>query len=160
MRLALRDVLFTLAIPGLGGVCVPWLILTAGATTPQPAVWPATLLIAAGAASYVRCLWLFATVGRGTPATWDAPNRLVTVGPYRWVRNPIYVGAFLIVLGQAWLFLSPSLLLYAILLALGFHALVVGYEEPTLRRRFGEDYEAYRRGVPRWLPRRPKRGSA
>jgi protein-S-isoprenylcysteine O-methyltransferase Ste14 len=70
------------------------------------AAWPAVVLIAAGAALYGACLWVFASVGRGTPGPWDAPRQFVAVGPYRWVRNPIYVAALLVMLGEAWLFLS------------------------------------------------------
>jgi protein-S-isoprenylcysteine O-methyltransferase Ste14 len=83
-------------------------------------------------------------------------RRFVAAGPYRWVRNPIYVAALLIVSGEAWLFLSVDLLLYAGGLAVAFHLLVIGYEEPRLRARFGEQYEAYRRIVSRWVPHPPR----
>jgi len=79
----------------------------------------------------------------------------VRVGAYRWVRNPTYVSALLIVADEAWLFLSVELLLYAGLLAIAFHLFVVGYEERRLRVRFGEDYETYRRAVSRWIPHPP-----
>jgi protein-S-isoprenylcysteine O-methyltransferase Ste14 len=111
-----------------------------------------------GAALYLLCLWVFATVGRGTPAPWDAPRRVVAVGPYRWVPNPIYIAALLVVVNEAWLFLSVPLLVYAGTVAILFHLLVIGYEEPTLRRRFGEIYAEYRRTVPRWIPRPRRRG--
>lgn len=78
---------------------------------------------------------------------------MVTAGPYLWVRNPIYISALLIVGGEAWLFYSMALLEYALIMALCFQLLVVGYEKPHLRRRFGGEYEAYRRRVRRWLPR-------
>jgi len=71
----------------------------------------------------------------------------------RWVRNPIYLAALLVVLGEAWLFLSLPLVIYAASMAIGFHLFVIGYEERTLRRRFGDAYLEYRRRVPRWLPR-------
>ena len=99
-------------------------------------------LIAAGAALYVWCIWNFAAVGRGTPGLWDAPSRFVAVGPYRWVRNPIYIAALLIVGGEAWLFMSLPLLAYAGTMAVFFHLFVIGYEERTLRRRFGSTYLA------------------
>jgi protein-S-isoprenylcysteine O-methyltransferase Ste14 len=101
---------------------------------------------------------LFAVVGRGTPGPWDAPRRFVAVGPYRWVRNPIYVAALLVVLGEAWLFLSLPLLVYAGTMAISCHLFVIAYEERTLRRRFGEAYVEYLRTVPRWIPRPPRRG--
>lgn len=86
-----------------------------------------------------------------------APRRVVAHGPYRWVRNPIYLAALLVVLGEAGLFGSLRLLAYAGVLAACFHVFVTGYEEPALRRRFGPAYLAYRRAVPRWIPRRPSR---
>jgi protein-S-isoprenylcysteine O-methyltransferase Ste14 len=112
----------------------------------------------AGTALYVWCVWNFAAVGRGTPGPWDAPSRVVAAGPYRWVRNPIYIAALLIVLGQAWLFMSLRLLTYAGAMAVFFHLFVTGYEERALRRRFGNTYLEYRRLVPRWIPRPPRRG--
>jgi protein-S-isoprenylcysteine O-methyltransferase Ste14 len=83
---------------------------------------------------------------------------VVAAGPYRWVRNPIYLAALLIVLGQAWLFLSLPLLACAGAVEVVFHLIVTGYEEPTLRRRFGGTYLEYQRTVPCWLPRRPRHG--
>ncbi len=160
MGLALRNLLFTVVVPGLGGVYAPWWILTRDGATAAPVVWPAVAVIALGAALYFWCLSLFATVGRGTPGPWDAPRRFVAVGPYRWVRNPIYIGALLVVVGEAWLFLSLSLLVYAGGLAVGVHLFVIGYEEPTLRHRFGDEYVAYRRHVRRWIPRPPRRDPA
>jgi len=157
MSLILRNIMFTIVVPGAGAVLLPWLILGRGsAATPVPGTWPAVAVIAAGAGLYVWCLSLFGRVGRGTPGPWDAPRALVTVGPYRWMRNPIYVSALLVVLGEAWLFGSVSLLLYAVAMAIGFHLFVVGYEEPTLRRNFGASYAAYRQSVPRWILRRPR----
>jgi protein-S-isoprenylcysteine O-methyltransferase Ste14 len=150
-------VVFTLVVPGAGGVYVPWLILQRHGALASPAAWYAAPLIAAGVCLYVWCVWEFAARGRGTPGVWDAPRRVVAVGPYRWVRNPIYLSALLIVGGEAWLFLSAALLLYAAALAVAFHLLVVYYEEPRLRARFGEQYEGYRRSVRRWVPRRPLR---
>jgi hypothetical protein len=91
-------------------------------------------------------------VGGGTPGPWDAPSRVVAAGPYRWVRNPIYLAALLVVLGEAWLFLSLPLLAYAGAMAVLFHLFVTGYEEPTLRRHFGRTYLEYQRMVPRWIP--------
>lgn len=155
MSLLLRNLIFTVVVPGLGGAYVPWLILTRHGALPAPGAWYATGVIAGGLFLYLWCLWLFATVGHGTPGTWDPPRRVVTVGPYRWVRNPIYVSALLIVGGEAWLFLSPALLLYVGALAIAFHALVTGYEEPRLRAHFSEAYETYTRAVPRWFPRPP-----
>jgi protein-S-isoprenylcysteine O-methyltransferase Ste14 len=156
LSLALRNVLFTMVVPGAGGGYVPWLIITRHGASPAPVAWYAAAVIGIGVLLYLWCVWLFATAGRGTPGTWDPPRRFVAVGPYRWVRNPIYVAALLIVGGEAWLFGSVPLLLYAAVLAAGFHLLVTGYEERTLRVRFGEQYETYRRTVRRWIPRPPR----
>lgn len=155
LSLIVRNLVFTLVVPGAAGGYVPWLILTRHSASPQ--AWYAIPVAAAGVALYLACVWVFAVVGRGTPGPWDAPRQLVAAGPYRWVRNPIYIAAMLIVSGLAWLFESPPLLLYAAGLAAAFHLLVVGYEEPRLRARFGDGYEAYRRAVSRWIPRRPAR---
>ena len=152
MSLALRNLVFTLVVPGAGAVGVPWWIL-AGSGATAPVAPDAVAVIGVGAALYLWCLWLFATVGRGTPGPWDAPRQVVAVGPYRWVRNPIYIAALLVVVGEAWLFMSPPLLAYAGAMAITVHLFVIGYEEPTLERRFGPAYTAYRQGVPRWLPR-------
>jgi protein-S-isoprenylcysteine O-methyltransferase Ste14 len=155
LSLILRNLLFTIVVPGAGGAYVPWLILTRHGALPPVAAWYAAPLIAVGVALYAWSVTAFAAVGRGTPGPWDAPRRVVAAGPYRWVRNPIYIAAVLIVSGEAWLFGSAALLLYAAGLAAACHLLVVGYEEPRLCRRFGEQYDAYRRTVSRWIPRQP-----
>lgn len=80
---------------------------------------------------------------------------ILALGPYRWVRNPMYIGVLLIVVGQAWLFLAQALLVYALVLAIVVHPFVIGYEEPALRDQFGQTYDEYRRSVSRWIPRRP-----
>jgi protein-S-isoprenylcysteine O-methyltransferase Ste14 len=111
------------------------------------------LLGAVGAAVALWCIFTFATVGRGTPAPFDPPRRLVIRGPYRFVRNPMYIGAGLALASAALFYQSWPLLGYASLFFLATHLFVVGYEEPTLRRTFGPDYEAYCRQVRRWWPR-------
>lgn len=157
MSLFLRNLIFTLVVPGGGAVGIPWWILT-GAGATAPLAWPAVAFIGVGAVLYLWCLWLFATVGSGTPGPWDAPRRVVAVGPYRWVRNPIYLAALTVVVGEAWLFMSLPVLAYAGVMAITVHLFVMGYEEPTLERRFGASYTAYRQSVPRWLPRPPQSG--
>src|SRR5450755_4255799 len=93
MNLAARNLLFTLVVPGLGAVAVPWWILARGGVSGQLG-WFGIVVIAVGVAIYVACVRGFAVVGRGTPGPWDPPRQLVTVGLYQWVRNPIYVGCW------------------------------------------------------------------
>jgi protein-S-isoprenylcysteine O-methyltransferase Ste14 len=108
-------------------------------------------LLGAGLAAW--CILTFSFVGRGTPAPFDPPRRLVVAGPYRWIRNPMYVGAGLALAGAALYYKSVALLAYLVVFLLATHLLVLGYEEPTLRRLFGTDYEEYCQQVGRWWPR-------
>ncbi len=109
----------------------------------------------AGAVLALWCVFTFAFIGKGTPAPFDPPCRLVVEGPYRLVRNPMYIGAGLVLTGAMLFYESLPLLGYAALFALITYFFVVLYEEPTLRRTFGTEYEAYNRRVGRWWPRRP-----
>jgi len=108
---------------------------------------------AAGGAIALWCVLTFALVGKGTPAPFDPPRTLVVRGPYRHVRNPMYLGAALALGGAALFYRSLPLLGYLGLFLLAAHAFVVWHEEPTLARLFGEDYRVYRATVRRWLPR-------
>ena len=113
------------------------------------------VLGAAGATLALWCVMTFALVGRGTPAPFDPPRHLVVRGPYRAVRNPMYLGAGLALAAAALFYQSFVLLAYTVLFLLATHLFVIWYEEPTLRRTFGADYEAYCRRVSRWSPRLP-----
>ena len=118
--------------------------------------WHATGLIPLALGTYIviRCAFAFAWEGHGTPAPFDAPRELVAVGVYRYVRNPMYWGALLILAGQGLLFGTGwGAPLYMAIFYLCVHTFVIAYEEPTLRRKFGESYEDYCRQVPRWIPR-------
>jgi protein-S-isoprenylcysteine O-methyltransferase Ste14 len=116
-------------------------------------------LAACGGALALWCIATFALVGRGTPAPFDPPRRLVVRGPYAWLRNPMYAGAALALAGAALSYASLALFVYAAAFLLATHAFVVLYEEPTLRRTFGAEYEAYCQRVARWRPRPPERGA-
>ena len=107
---------------------------------------------AAGAAIALWCIFTFAASGKGTPAPFDPPRLLVIKGPYRFVRNPMYLGAGLALAGAALFYGSWPLLGYAGFFLLATHVFVMWYEEPTLRRTFGAEYEAYCRQVRRWWP--------
>lgn len=110
-------------------------------------------LICVASAILLHSFLRFAFEGGGTPAPVAPTDRLVVGGAYRFVRNPMYVAVVTIILGQALLFQSLSLLLYAAFIAAMMAGFVLTYEEPTLAARYGEAYETYRRAVPRWLPR-------
>jgi len=110
------------------------------------------VMCAVGAAVALWCIFTFASIGRGTPAPFDPPRRLVIKGHYRFVRNPMYIGAGLALAGAALFYESLPLLAYTGFFFLATHVLVVWYEEPTLRQTFGQEYEAYCRQVRRWLP--------
>jgi protein-S-isoprenylcysteine O-methyltransferase Ste14 len=113
-------------------------------------------LLGAGLAMW--CILTLSIVGRGTPAPFDPPRRLVVVGPYRRIRNPMYLGAGLALAGAALYYRSLALLAYLAVFLLATGLFVLGYEEPTLRRLFGADYEAYCQRVGRWWPRRSRAG--
>lgn len=98
------------------------------------------------------CVYTFATVGKGTPAPFDPPRQLVTRGPYQFVRNPMYIGAGFALIGAALFYESLSLFGYVGILFVVTHTFIILYEEPTLKRTFGQEYEEYCRKVKRWLP--------
>jgi protein-S-isoprenylcysteine O-methyltransferase Ste14 len=156
---ALKTLIFTIVVPGTLLGIVPWLILQSSgeAVMPSLSIWLIGLLpFLAGIILYFWCAGAFTFIGKGTPAPIDAPVFLVREGPYRWVRNPMYIGVFSVLAGEIILFHSLSLLIYMLLVGVIVHLFVVFYEEPHLTRRFGESYEAYLRIVPRWLPRPPR----
>ncbi len=109
----------------------------------------------AGAALCIACIATFVVVGRGTPAPFDPPRQFVAVGPYRYCRNPMYIGGAILLAGFALYLRSGAALLFCLPWLLLCHIFVVAYEEPTLRHKFGASYEAYCRRVSRWLPRFP-----
>ena len=108
---------------------------------------------ASGALLALWCIGTFIVIGRGTPAVFDPPRRLVVVGPYRFVRNPMYIGAALALAGAALFYESWALLSYCAAFALITHLFVVVYEEPALRAAFGDAYVRYCKSVHRWWPK-------
>ena len=158
MALLLKNLTFTLLVLGTVAGYLPLLIAGGRRPASGSLLVLAIALLALGGAVYAWCVWDFASFGRGTPAPIDAPRKLVVRGLYRYTRNPMYVGVLTVILGQAALFRSPGLLVYAGGVAACFHLFVTGYEEPHLAGAFGADYEAYRARVPRWLPRPRPRG--
>lgn len=149
-----NTVIFSILVPGTVAILVPrWLL--GGFARPANGVltWLGGVLFCVGAAIYFRCAWEFAVRGLGTPAPIAPTKFLVTTALHRYVRNPMYLGVALAIVGEAALFRSVHVLLYAAIMLTIAHIFVVLYEEPTLRRQFGQSYEEYRRTVPRWLPR-------
>ncbi len=120
-----------------------------------PLEWLGGALALLGIVPMAWSFLAFVFRGRGTPAPFDPPRRLVVSGPYRFVRNPMYLGATLSLLGAALFYSSPWLLAYVGAFTLWAHLFVVLYEEPRLRRTFGDEYAAYAARVRRWLPGRP-----
>ena len=114
------------------------------------------VLMVVGAAIDLACFAAFAFVGRGTPAPFDPPRELVPVGPYRFVRNPMYIGALIVLVGFALYERSVSALLFVLFAWLAAHLFVILGEEPVLERKFGESYLRYKASVRRWLPRIPR----
>ena len=154
---AVGSAVFFLAAPGMVAGLIPWLLTRWQAREPLPYWAPMRvlggILLVAGLIALIRAFVRFVMEGLGTPAPIAAPERLVVGGVYRYVRNPMYVAVLAVIVGQALLLGRLGLLLYAAAAWLLVAAFVRWYEEPTLTRRFGEDYEAYRRAVPAWWPR-------
>jgi protein-S-isoprenylcysteine O-methyltransferase Ste14 len=137
---------------------VPWWLTGWRVEEPLPYWWPLRVLgaivLALGVGVLLHAFARFVIEGIGTPAPVAPTQRLVVGGRYRYVRNPMYLAVTATIVGQALLLGQPILLVYAAALLVVFAAFVRWYEEPTLRRQFGEEYEAYRRAVPGWWPRR------
>jgi protein-S-isoprenylcysteine O-methyltransferase Ste14 len=157
--LALRSLFFAIVIPGAVTVLIPYLILGARGSAAIER-WDASrylslIPILAGAAILLRCIWDFAVAGRGTLAPIDPPRELVVRGLYRYVRNPMYLGVLILLLGEVTLFRSAAILAFTAGWFGVVNLFVLLYEEPALRSRFGDSYLSYCRTVRRWLPGRP-----
>jgi len=138
-------------------VLIPWLLLRHNTSGPSEWRWSlwqwlGLWLIANGVGLAAWCVNLFNVEGRGTPLPLDPPKRFVVSGPYRYVRNPMMLGAFLILGGEAIVFESSVLFLYTVAIMVLAHLFVRFWEEPDLARRFGQAYLEYQRQVPRWIP--------
>jgi protein-S-isoprenylcysteine O-methyltransferase Ste14 len=148
---------FLVIAPGVVAGLVPWWLTgwRTGAAYPAPARITGAVLITAGAVVLLSAFAQFAIQGRGTPAPPAPTEQLVVRGLYRYVRNPMYLAVLAVITGQALLLSRPALLGYAAAVAAAVIAFVYGYEQPTLARRYGAQYEAYRKAVPGWWPRLP-----
>jgi protein-S-isoprenylcysteine O-methyltransferase Ste14 len=161
LRAAAGSMLFLLLAPGVVAGVIPWLLT--GWDVEEPVSFWAPLrvvgavLVLAGAGALLHAFARFVVEGIGTPAPVAPTERLVVGGLYRYVRNPMYLAVLATVVGQALLLGRLELLAYAAVLAAAFAAFVHWYEEPTLQRQFGEEYDGYRRTVPAWVPARPRK---
>jgi protein-S-isoprenylcysteine O-methyltransferase Ste14 len=153
----LGSLLFLIVAPGIVAGLVPWAI-SGWQWSPallgiEPLRWLGGALIVAGAPILLDSFARFAVEGLGTPAPIYPTDRLIVTGLYRFVRNPMYVGVVAIILGQALLLGDIRLVIYGAIIWLAFHAFIIGYEEPVLRRCYGVQFNDYCAQVRRWLPR-------
>jgi protein-S-isoprenylcysteine O-methyltransferase Ste14 len=157
----LGSAIFLVLAPGTLAVYIPWAITHWSFAPPLlgipafriPFCVVGALMIAAGLPVLLDSVARFAIQGLGTPVIVAPPQRLVITGLYRYVRNPMHTAVSSLIIGQALLFASPRLLAYGLIVWLAFFTFVLLYEEPNLRRKFGDDYAQYRARVPRWIPR-------
>ena len=155
MSPVIRTLIFTIFIPGFWTVLMPyWLLPRPVRADVRGAGAAGWLLIAAGITLYFTCaFWGFAVRGRGTPLPLDPPKKLVVVGPYRIVRNPMYWSVVVVMLGEAAVFHSVARVDLAAVFFVAVNLFVLFVEEPGLRAKFGSEYRQYCQHVPRWLPR-------
>jgi protein-S-isoprenylcysteine O-methyltransferase Ste14 len=156
MGLGIRSLFWAVLLPGLVAGYVPWRYFGLRSITPDlrdPLHLAGLLGLGLGTSLLVACILEFAHRGRGTLSPLDPPRVLVIRGPYRYVRNPMYLAVSLILLGEVLLTRSSGLFAWWAVWFILVNLIVVGYEEPTLRRQFGHAYEQYAAAVGRWLPR-------
>lgn len=153
----LGSAIFLVIAPGIVAVYVPWLICRWHFAKSVPGDWlvrlSGVLLLAAGIPALLDSFARFALQGLGTPAPVFSTRHLVVSGLYRYVRNPMYIAVESLILGQGLLFGSIRVIEYGLAVWVGFYLFVFIYEEPTLRRTYGPEYEEFCAHVPRWIPR-------
>jgi protein-S-isoprenylcysteine O-methyltransferase Ste14 len=149
-----KTLLFTVFVPGTVAGYLPYRLRGDAVSMAGPKAWLAMTLIVIGAAVYLHtAFWGFALIGGGTPAPIAPTMTLVVRGLHRFVRNLMYIGVALVIAGQAWLFHSLHIAIYLACVLVIVHLFVIFYEEPTLQKQFGAEYERYRAIVPRWIPK-------
>ncbi|RQG99581.1 methyltransferase family protein [Natrarchaeobius oligotrophus] len=152
----LKTIVFTILVPGIVAVAVPQLLARWRKHPELPlnehlARGLGILSLVSGILLYVYTSFQFVSEGEGTPSPTDEPKHLVTGGIYAHSRNPMYIGVLLVILGQALLRRSVAILWWGAGMWIGFHNRAIGYEEPHLLEKHGEEYEKYREEVPRWF---------
>jgi len=157
-RLAIRSIFFTLTIPGVVVVVIPYLILRLTGPVRVHALSPAQVfslsLWVISITVLLHCIWNFARAGEGTLAPSDPPRQLVVTGLYTYTRNPMYIAVVGALLCEAIFFSSLGIFLFSLFALVSTHLFVVLYEEPRLKSLFGSSYTAYIKSVPRWGIRR------
>jgi protein-S-isoprenylcysteine O-methyltransferase Ste14 len=153
----LKSLLFLVIAPGMVAGYIPLALLLWGPRIEMGVFsYLAIPLWLTGAVILLWSFWNFLDTGRGTPSPTDPPQELVVAGFYRYVRNPMYVGVLLFLIGHFLWFGFWLLLAYTGITFTATHLFVTLYEEPTLKRKFGASYDAFLARVPRWIPRMPK----
>jgi protein-S-isoprenylcysteine O-methyltransferase Ste14 len=151
---ALKSLLFLIVAPGMVAGYIPLVLLRKGPQIETGFLaYLAIPLWLMGGAILLWSFWNFLIDGRGTPAPIDPPKELVVAGFYRYVRNPMYFGVLMILIGHFLWFGFWWLLAYTVIAFVAVHTFVTLYEEPTLKRKFGTAYEEYLKKVPRWIPK-------
>lgn len=158
--LAFRSILWTAVLPGGTLVYLPWIfgLREARLDFSRPALVPGLVLAGLGALVLIVCIVDFARRGRGTLSPVDPPRELVVRGLYRYVRNPMYVGAVILLAGEVLISGARGVLVYAVIWFACANLFVMTYEEPILRRQFGVSYRRYTEKVGRWIPTWPHEG--
>lgn len=156
IRTYLKTVVFTILVPGIVAVVVPQMLARWRRHPKLPidehlAQVVGNLSLLSGILLYVHTAFQFVSEGEGTPSPTDEPDNLVTGGIYAKSRNPMYIGVLLVILGQALRRRSVAILWWGAGMWIGFHNRVIGYEEPHLLEKYGEEYDQYRDEVPRWF---------
>ena len=157
VHLAIRSILWTLLLPGVFAGYIPWRFFglkEVALNVRDPMHLAGILITTSGVVLLVACIWEFARSGHGTLSPVDPPKHLVVRGLYRYVRNPMYLSVTTIVFGEFVLTQSTGLLIYWMVWFVCVNVFVIFYEEPALRRQFGDSYEAYARSAGRWIPGR------
>lgn len=152
--IALKSILFFILAPGTVAGLIPLLFFRNGSQLNTGVFsYLAIPFWIIGIGTLIWCFWDFVQKGKGTPAPLDPPKELVVSGLYQYVRNPMYVGVFIILLGHFLWFGYWNLLIYAGIFLIPVHLFVTLYEEPYLKKTFGASYEEYIKKTPRWIPR-------
>src|ERR1044072_1261029 len=151
-----KKLLWSVCVPGTLTILAPYMLLSSRLELfpmrPSSFRFIGLIPVALGALLYLWCASDFTFIGKGTPAPFNPPRALVVRGLYRYVRNPMYIAALLVLTGETILFESAMVLIYAAIVFSVFHLWIIFYEEPTLRRKFGDSYRKYCLKVRRWIP--------